>query len=87
MAKHAGVYRRINITLPAHALRLVDRVARKGERSRFIAAAIHHYVSTRRRAELKKQLQEGATRRAERDRVLAAEWFDVEEEAWSRERQ
>jgi CopG family transcriptional regulator / antitoxin EndoAI len=46
----------------------------------------HHYVSPRRRAELKKRLQEGATRRAERDRALAAEWFDVEEEAWSRER-
>lgn len=79
-------YHRINITLPQDALRLVDRVASRGDRSRVIAEAIRHYVTTKRRAELKKRLREGAVRRAERDRTLAADWFDLEEEAKPRRR-
>ena len=73
-------YRRINITLPEPALRLVDRVAARGNRSRFIAEAIKHYAAVSRRTELKKRLKEGAIRRAERDRALAVEWFDLEDE-------
>lgn len=34
------------------------------------------------KAGLKEQLKEGAIRRAERDRLLAEEWFTLEEEAW-----
>jgi metal-responsive CopG/Arc/MetJ family transcriptional regulator len=33
-------HRRLNITLPEETVRLIDRVAKKGERSRFIAEAI-----------------------------------------------
>ena len=79
-------YRRINITLPEPALRVVDRVAPRGNRSRFIAEAIKHYVTLTRRTELKKRLKAGALRRAERDRALAAEWFDLEEEVRPRKR-
>jgi len=79
-------YRRINITLPEQALRLVDRVAPRGDRSRLIAEAIRHYVTSRRRGELRKRLREGALRRAERDRALAADWFDLEEEVKPRRR-
>jgi CopG family transcriptional regulator/antitoxin EndoAI len=79
-------YRRINITLPEPALRLVDRVAARGNRSRFIAEAIKHYAAVIRRTELKKRLKEGAIHRAERDRSLAAEWFDLEEEVRPRKR-
>jgi len=79
-------YRRVNITLPETALRLVDRVAARGNRSRFIAEAIKHYAAVTRRTELKKRLKEGAIRRAERDRALAAEWFDLEEEIRPRKR-
>lgn len=82
--KHATAYRRINITLPERALRLVDRVAPRGDRSRFIAEAITHYVSANQRADLKKRLKEGALRRAERDGILARHWFDLEEEVWPR---
>jgi CopG family transcriptional regulator / antitoxin EndoAI len=74
--------RRINITLPDETVRLIDRVAAKGDRSRFIAEAVTHYVSATGRAELRKRLKEGALRRAERDRRLATEWFLLEAEAW-----
>jgi CopG family transcriptional regulator/antitoxin EndoAI len=73
--------RRINITLPEETVRLINRVA-KGNRSRFIAEAVTHYVGTTGRAELRRRLKEGALRRAERDRRLAAQWFPLDEEAW-----
>ena len=80
MSKYPTTYCRINITLPAEALRLVDRVTAKGDRSRFIAEAISHYAKSTRKAQLRKRLREGALRRAERDRALALEWFALEQE-------
>lgn len=76
------MYQRINITLPEETLGLIDRVAVKGNRSRFIDQAIKHYVDAVGKANLKKQLKEGAIKRAERDLRLAEEWFPVEEELW-----
>jgi CopG family transcriptional regulator / antitoxin EndoAI len=77
---------RINITLPEDTLRLIDRVARKGDRSRLIDEAVKHFVRARRQATLKKQLAEGARRRAARDLLLAEEWFGLDEEAWQKPR-
>jgi len=76
------MHRRINVTLPEETVRLIDRAAAKGERSRFIAEAVTHYVSTRGRAKLRKAIRDGAIRRAARDGVLAQEWFTMDEEAW-----
>lgn len=76
------MHRRINITLPEDTVRLIDRVATKGDRSRLIGEAIRHYVQATGRAELKKRLREGALRRADRDRALAREWFLIDEGAW-----
>jgi CopG family transcriptional regulator/antitoxin EndoAI len=75
---------RINITLPEETLTLIDRVAEKGDRSRFIDLAIKYYVETMGKAKLKKLLKEGAIARAERDLRLAEEWFTLEEEAWQK---
>lgn len=75
---------RINITLPEETLILIDRVAEKGDRSRFIDLAIKYYVEAMGKAKLKKLLKEGAIARAERDLRLAEEWFTLEEEAWQK---
>jgi CopG family transcriptional regulator/antitoxin EndoAI len=77
---------RINITLPETTLRLLDRIAPKGDRSRVIDAAVRHFVETHGKANLRKQLAEGARRRAERDLLLAEEWFGIDEEAWPKQR-
>ncbi len=77
----ATTYRRVNVTLPEQTLRLMARVE-KGNRSRFLDEAVRHYVASIGRVNLRKRLQEGARRRAERDLTLAAEWFGVEEQAW-----
>ena len=75
-------HRRLNITLPEETVRLIDRVAKKGDRSRFIAEAVERYVVEIGRDNLRKRLKEGAVRRAERDLQLASEWFGIEEETW-----
>lgn len=73
---------RINITLPRETVQLIDRVAKAGERSRLIDEAVRDYVSRRSRLNLKKQLREGAVKRAERDLQQTQEWFFLDEEAW-----
>ncbi len=77
---------RVNMTLPAETVRLIDRVARKGNRSRFVDQAVRHYVEAVGKATLRKLLREGATRRSGRDARLAEEWLVLEEPAWPKKR-
>jgi glycosyltransferase involved in cell wall biosynthesis len=79
-----AMHRRINITLPEETVKLIDRVAPKGDRSRLIADAVVHYVQAEGRNRLRRRLREGARRRAERDLALTREWFAIDEEAWRR---
>ena len=74
--------KRINIILPDKTVAVLDRVASKGTRSRFIDRAVRHYVETQGRASLREQLKAGYRANAERDLAMAAEWFPLEEEAW-----
>jgi CopG family transcriptional regulator/antitoxin EndoAI len=80
------MHRRVNITLPEETLKLIDRAAAKGDRSRLIDEAVRHFVRSRSRTKLRELLAEGARARADRDRALAEEWFAVEEEPWRRRR-
>ena len=75
-------YHRINITLPAETLQELDKFVPKGDRSRFINAAIQAYITQIQKEKLRQQLKEGAIRRAERDRQLADDWLAIEEEVW-----
>lgn len=72
--------KRLNITLPERTVALMDRVVGKGQRSRLIDQAVHRYVEEEGRANVRKQLREGAQVRAERDLQLAEEWFTLDEE-------
>ena len=77
------MHRRINITLPEETIGLLDRVAKKRDRSGFIDRAIKHYVDEAGRANLRRQLKEGYERRAARDLEAAEAWFPLDDEAWS----
>lgn len=74
--------KRINIILPDKTVAVLDRVATKGTRSRFIDRAVRHYVQSHGRASLREQLKAGYQANADRDLAMAAEWFPLEEEAW-----
>ena len=67
--------RRLNITLPEQTVRMLDRAVSRGQRSRLIDEAVRHFVSEQGRANLRMQLERGATARSERDREIAEEWF------------
>ena len=73
---------RINVILPDETVRVLDRVAPKGNRSRVISEAVLHYVSSRGRSNLAEQLKAGALANAKRDMAIAEEWFPLEEEEW-----
>jgi CopG family transcriptional regulator/antitoxin EndoAI len=74
--------KRINVILPDKTVAVLDRVASKGTRSRFIDRAVRHYVETQGKASLRDQLKAGYRANAERDLAMAAEWFPLEEEDW-----
>lgn len=76
------VHKRVNITLPEETLRMIQRVAGDGNRSQFLNAAAQYYVREKSRASLRKRMIEGYKKQAEFDKVLAEEWFPVEEETW-----
>lgn len=78
--------KRVNITLPKDTINLIDRVAEKGDRSRFLDQAARFYVKEAGRTNLRRLLREGAVQRAERDLDLTREWFHVEREAWPKVR-
>jgi CopG family transcriptional regulator/antitoxin EndoAI len=78
----ARLHERINITLPRATLGLLDRLARKGDRSRFIDEAIRQFARRRSRERLRELLEEDG--RVNRDRDLAAleAWAAADVEAW-----
>jgi CopG family transcriptional regulator/antitoxin EndoAI len=76
--------KRINIMLPDQTVRVLDRVAARGNRSRFISEAVLHYVKTQSTANLRERLKAGALANSRLDLEIAEEWFPVEQEAWQR---
>ena len=63
--------KRVNIILPDTTLKVLDRVAGKGDRSRFISEAVLHYVRTRGAANLRERLKQGALANAKLDLEIA----------------
>lgn len=76
------MHRRVNVTLPEETIRLIDRAAERGDRSRFIDTAVKYFVRKRGQAQLRRLLEEGAARRAERDLAIAEEWLPADTDAW-----
>ena len=51
--------KRINIMLPERTLAVLDRVAPRGNRSRFVSEAVLHYVETKGQQSLRARLKAG----------------------------
>ena len=84
LTRTKSMSKRVNIMLPDQTIRVLDRVAPKGDRSRFISQAVLHYVQTQSRANLRERLKQGALAHAKLDLEIAQEWFPVEQELWDR---
>ena len=74
--------KRINIVLPEATIQTIDRMAKPGERSRFIDRAVQHYVSHRSAEAIRARLERAAVRDQDLDREVAADWFAVDNESW-----
>lgn len=74
--------KRINVVLPADTLTVLDRIARKGNRSALIDRAIRCYIQAEGRRNLRERLKHEAMANAVRDLEIAAAWCPLEEEAW-----
>lgn len=76
--------KRINVVLPDKTLAVLDRVAPKGNRSRFISRAVLHFIDSQGKQILRERLKREALANAERDVEMAVNWFPLEEEALGR---
>jgi CopG family transcriptional regulator/antitoxin EndoAI len=74
--------KRINIILPDATLQTIDRMARRGQRSRFIERAVEHFVATASPQAIEERLRQAAIRDRDLDREIANDWFAVDAEQW-----
>jgi len=72
--------RRINVSLSEEAVQLLDRMAPKGDRSRFLDELVKR--TARDRAGLRARMKERAIRRAQLDTEVAAEWDPLADDVW-----
>lgn len=72
---------RLKISLPDAIARLLDRVAPRGDRSRYIDQAVRERA-LRQSQQNRRRIKEGAIARYDEDRQVAEEWLFIEEEAW-----
>lgn len=76
--------RRINISLPETTVQTIDRLAKPGQRSRFINQAVQHFVASRSAEALRERLESVIVWERDLDREIAEDWFAVDKEAWQR---
>jgi CopG family transcriptional regulator/antitoxin EndoAI len=77
---NSTTYQRVDVTLPKETVRLLERIAKKGDRSRLVDQAIRYFAKEMSRGNLRKKLREGAMVNASRDLNLVEEWFPIDDE-------
>ena len=80
---NSTAYQRVDVTLPKETVRLLEKIAKKGDRSRLVDQAIRFFVKEMSGANLKKQIKEGAMVNGSRDLNLVEEWFSIDDEICS----
>lgn len=79
MKTQTATHERINISLPKSTIKMVDKLAQKGGRSKFINAAIRHIISKKGSSNIRDLLQEQGMARHQRDLAIAEEWFALDD--------
>ena len=77
---NSSAYQRVDVTLPRETVRLLEKIAKRGDRSRLVDQAIRYFAKEMSRANLRKQLKEGAITNASRDLNLSEEWFLIDDD-------
>ena len=76
------MYQKINISLPEQTVHLIEQMAGRRNRSRFIDEAVIYYMEQVGKIRLREQMKQGAIKRAERDLKLSQEWNSLEDDEW-----
>ena len=76
--------KRLNIVLPETTVKTIDRLARPGERSRFIDKAVQHNVATSSPEALHERLKAATIRDRDLSLEITNAWFAVDQEQWQR---
>ncbi len=76
--------KRLNIVLPEKTVKTIDRLARPGERSRFIDKAVQHYVATSSPEALHERLKVASIRDRDLGLEITNDWLAVDQEQWQR---
>ena len=76
------MYHKMNITLSNHTAYLLEQLTDRASKKRFIEEAVKYYIDHVGRKKIREQLQQGATKRAERDLRLSQEWDSLEDKIW-----
>jgi metal-responsive CopG/Arc/MetJ family transcriptional regulator len=76
--------RRINVVLPESTIKNLGKVAKPGERSKFIDKAVRHYISTQSKESLRAQLEFTTRRDIDLNQEIMEEWADVDRESWQK---
>lgn len=74
--------KRLNIVLPVDTVRSIDRLAKPGERSRFIDRAVNHFLATQSQEALRERLETTALRDRDLDAEVSADWFAADKHTW-----
>ena len=72
--------------LPDSTLKVLDGIASKGERSRFISEAVLYFVRAHSVQTLRDKLRVGYQSNAERNLKLAADWFPIDNDIWQNQK-
>ena len=76
--------KRLNIVMPETTVKTIDRLAKPGERSRFIDKAVQHYVATSSPEALHERLKAASIRDRDLSLEIANDWFAVDQEQWDK---
>ena len=73
---------RINVILPEATVQALNRLARPGQRSRFIQRSVESYIATAGPEALRTRLRLAAIRDRDLDDEIAKDWIAVDQEQW-----
>jgi len=73
---------KVTLTLPFDLMEAVRKLAAPRQQSQFIAEAIEYFIAEKQRKSLRERLIAGYQANAAADAEIAAEWSNLEDEAW-----
>ena len=72
--------------LPDSTLKVLDRVASKGERSRFVSEAVLYFVRAHSAQTLRDKLRDGYQANTKNSLQLAEDWLPIDNDIWQNQK-